>query len=101
MCWPVITEAAWLLRNDVGGSDRLFELLSSPAFAVVPLDEAALAWVGTFVHRYSSARAQVADAATMYLVHRFDAEAVFTLDRRDFTIFRTTDGRGLRLLPEA
>jgi hypothetical protein len=26
---------------------------------------------------------------------------VFTLDRRDFSIYRTTDGRALAILPEA
>jgi hypothetical protein len=27
-------------------------------------------------------------------------EIVFTLDRRDFSIYRTTDGRALRIVPE-
>lgn len=99
-CWPVITEAAWLLRGEVAGVRNLFQLLASDAVKVVELDEHAIPWIGEFLERYSSARAQVADAAVMYLAERNDTDALFTLDRRDFSIYRLSNGKPLRLLPE-
>ena len=40
------------------------------------------------------------DAALMYLAEREGIDSVFALDRRDFTIYRTTDGRALIIIPE-
>ena len=40
------------------------------------------------------------DAALMYLAEREGIDTVFTLDRRDFTIYGTTDGRALAIIPE-
>jgi hypothetical protein len=38
-------------------------------------------------------------AALMYLTEREGIDTVFTLDRRDFSISRTSDGRALTMLP--
>ena len=99
-CWPVITEAAWLLRNEAGAVRSLFEVLASDAVRVVELDDKAISWVGQFLERYSSSKAQVADAAVMYIAERHGIDAVFTLDRRDFSIYRLSSGKPLRLLPD-
>ncbi len=52
------------------------------------------------MNRYASAKAQMADAALMYLTEREGIDSVFTLDRRDFTIYCTTDGHALIIIPE-
>ena len=100
-CWPVITEAAWLLRNEPGGVFALFELLSGEALKVVELERGAVAWIGEFMERHASISAQVADAAVMYLAEFRGAQTVLTLDRRDFGVYRLSDGRSLTILPEA
>lgn len=99
-CWPVLTEAAWLLRGEPGGTRALGRLLESGAVALVELDEAALHWIIAFMERYHSVGAQMADAALMYVAEREGIDAVLTLDRRDFSIYRTTDGRALDIFPE-
>ena len=99
-CWPVLTEAAWLLRNDPGGIKAIGSLIESGVVRLVELDAAALAWIIAFMDRYASAKAQLADAALMYLAEREGIDTVFTLDHRDFSIYRTTDGRALAILPE-
>jgi len=43
--------------------------------------------------------AQVADGALVYLAEREGIDTVFTLDRRDFSVYRLRNGRGLRILP--
>jgi predicted nucleic acid-binding protein len=98
-CWPVITEAAWLLRHDHGGVEGLFRVFQSGAITVAELDRESLLWIPLFLARYASNRAQVADAAVMYLAERYDTETVLTLDRRDFSVYRRTNGKALTLLP--
>jgi uncharacterized protein len=100
-CWPVLTEAAWLLRDEPRGMKVLGELIRSGSVCLVELDEAAFHWIVEFLERYSSAGAQMADAALMYIAEREGIDTVFTLDRRDFSVYRTTDGRALHIVPEA
>jgi predicted nucleic acid-binding protein len=99
-CWPVLTEVAWLLRKEPEGIKVVGELVRSGTLRLVELDEAACHWIIAFLGRYASAGAQLADAALMYIAERDGIDTVFTLDRRDFSIYRTTDGRMLNIVPE-
>jgi len=99
-CWPVLTEVAWLLRNEPKGIKALGGLMHSGSVRLVELDEAAFHWIIKFLERYSSVGAQMADAALMYIAEQEGIDTAFTLDRRDFSIYRTTDGRALNIIPE-
>ena len=44
--------------------------------------------------------AQLADAALVYLAEREGLDTVFTLDRRDFSVYRFSRNRSFHLLPE-
>jgi uncharacterized protein len=101
MCWPVLTEAAWVLRDEPGGIRALGALVTSGSVRVATLEDDALAWMIDFLDRYASAGAQLADAAVMYLAEREGIQTVFTLDRRDFSIYRTTANRALAIVPGA
>ncbi len=98
--WPVITEAAWLLRDDPEAIQRLLTTCDRGPFRLLPLDQAAARWTANFLKRYRKLKAQVADASLVYLAEREGIETIFTLDRRDFSVYRLSDGRSLRLLPE-
>ncbi len=100
-CWPVLTAAAWLLRDDPGGIKAIGGLVQCGSVRVVELDAAALDWIIAFLERYASLGAQMADAAVMYIAEREGIDTVFTLDRPDFSVYRTTDGRALEIVPEA
>lgn len=100
-CWPVLTEAARLLRGEPGAMRVIGDLVRCGALEIVELDEAALHWIVGFLERYASAGAQLADAALVYIAETEGIDVVFTLDRRDFSIYRSTDGRALSLIPEA
>lgn len=99
VCWPVITEAAWLVQNDPQAIAGLFRGFSAGFVRLVDLDHAAIPWMQSFLWRYQNIGAQVADAAIMYLAERDGLDTVFTLDRRDFSIYRLPSGRALNLLP--
>ena len=99
-CWPVLTEVAWLLRNEPKRLTALGGLIRSGSVRLVELDELAFHWIVAFLERYSSVGAQMADAALMYIAEQEGIDTVLTLDRRDFSVYRTTDGRALNIVPE-
>lgn len=99
-CWPVITEAAWLLRREHGAMKAIDGLISSGAVRLVELDATALSWAVSFMERYSTLGAQLADAALMFIAEHEGIDTVFTLDRRDFSVYRTETGKALAVVPE-
>jgi len=99
--WLVITEAAWLLRRVPGGVERLVELLESGLVRCHDLDAAFPAWLKGFLRQYADLRPQIADASLVYVAGNYQTETVFTLDRRDFQVFRNLDGKQFRLVPES
>ena len=99
-CWPVLTEAIWLLRHYPGAVQRLLSGFDSGLFQLLTLDEAAVPWVAKFLARYKKIGAQAADAALMYLAEREDIDTIFTFDRKDFSVYRMRGNRALRVLPE-
>jgi uncharacterized protein len=99
-CWPVLTEAAWLLRRRPDGLARLFNGFADGLFALLPLDADDLAAIAAIMHRYEDAGLQLADAALVHLAEREGIRTVFTLDRRDFSIVRLKRNRALKIVPE-
>jgi hypothetical protein len=100
-CWPCITEAAWLLRKQPLGVDRLFAELASRSFGILEIDLAGVRRIREFLETYRSFGAQVADAALIHLAEREGIETIFTLDRRDFSVYRTNRGAALRVIPDS
>jgi predicted nucleic acid-binding protein len=98
--WPVITEAAWLLRHTAGGLQQVLSFVESDLLVCVDLGPDAAAWMRSFLDRYADLRPQLADASLVYAAERLGTETIFTLDRRDFVVFRSAAGRPFRLLPE-
>jgi len=98
-CWPVITEAAWLLRAYPQAIRKLLSSFDGRPFELVPLGETDLPGIAAILAKYESLGIQVADASLVHLANREGLETIFTLDRRDFGVLRLARGRKLRLLP--
>jgi hypothetical protein len=98
-CWPVLTEAAWLLRSDPRVVRRLLEAVRDGLFRVFELSSEDAGAIAAVVKKYSNLDLQLADAALLHLARREGIDTLFTLDRRDFSIVRGRGGRRLRLIP--
>ena len=98
-CWPVITEAAWLLRHHGSAVERLLGSFDVGLLKMLMLDDQAPSWLAAFLRRYRTMGAQIADGALVYLAERERIDTLFTLDRRDFSVYRLGNGRSLRILP--
>jgi predicted nucleic acid-binding protein len=99
-CWPVLTEAAWLLRHSPRAVERLLAGANGDFLEVLTMAGTEAKAIGVIMKRYESIRPQLADAALVYLADREKIDTIFTLDRRDFSIYRTSRRRAFRLVPE-
>ena len=99
-CWPVVTEAAWLLRERPDSLHRLFDSFDGGFFALLPLDASDMPATAGLMKRHASLGLQFADAALVHLAERENIRTIFTTDRRDFSIIRLKRNRALRLIPD-
>ena len=100
-CWPVIAEAAWLLRRNRKAHDGMLEWIESGVIELMDLRSSDVRRVREILREYESLNPQFADACLVHLAEREDIDTIFTLDRRDFSVYRTKRGKAFRLLPEA
>jgi len=99
-CWPVITEAAWLLRAYPGVVSLLLRRVSEGVPAMLPLSSLEARPIGDLMKKYESMKPQLADASLVYLADRESLDTIFTLDRRDFSVYRSARNRRFRLIPD-
>jgi uncharacterized protein len=99
-CWPVITEAAWLLRRHRGAVPRLLGSISEGFLELLPIQSAEAAEIGKLMEKYRNIRPQLADAALVYLAERDGFDVIFTLDQRDFSVYQAGRKRAFRIIPE-
>ena len=98
-CWPVITEAAWLLRAYPRAILKLLSSFHCRPFEIVTLGETDLPAIAAILAKYEDLGIQFADASLVHLANREGIESMFTLDRRDFGVVRLAHGKKLRLIP--
>jgi uncharacterized protein len=100
-CWPVITEAMWLLRANPRAVHKLLASIGDGFVDLLPLAAAEAKAIADVMQRYEDIRPQLADAALVYLAGRENIDTIFTLDRRDFSIYPSTRNRPFRVVPDA
>lgn len=98
-CWPVITEAAWLLRRSGAAVQQLVRSLDVGFLELLPLTADDATAIASILKKYGDLGMQLADAALLHLATRDGIQTVFTLDRRDFSVYRLPRGRAFRILP--
>ena len=80
-CWPVLTEAAYLLRQFPPRVSELLSWCDGTAFEILSLTASDLPGINRILQKYSDQGFDLADAALMYLAERNGIDHVFTLDR--------------------
>jgi predicted nucleic acid-binding protein len=97
--WSVLAEAAWLLRRVPESLPQLMNLISSGLVVCPEMDADAAPMIADLARTYADLRPELADLTLLYLADRDSIENIFTLDRRDFYVYRTRRGKPLRLVP--
>jgi predicted nucleic acid-binding protein len=99
-CWSVITEAAWLLRTHSLAVQQLLRSMHNGFLELLPLNSLEAKGIADILKKYESIRPQLANATLIYLAQRDEIDTIFTLDRRDFSVYRSAQKRPFRILPE-
>ncbi|QDZ39151.1 PIN domain-containing protein [Euhalothece natronophila Z-M001] len=99
--WPVLTEVQYLLRQNPTALQGLFLAFEQGLFVLEPLSPEALPWLQKILNKYQEITPQLADVSLMYLAETKAIKTIFTLDRRDFSIYRFTNKQAPSLLPSS
>lgn len=100
-CWAAIAEAAWRLRSRPERVDKLVRLVAVGSLLIPAFDaRKAAPRIQELLIRYRSIRAQLADVTLLYLADERGTDRIFTLDRRDFAVYRLRRNRRIRIIPE-
>lgn len=97
--WPVLVETAYFLHRDPASQRLLFSAVAARFLEILPLEPAEFLAIADLAQKYHDLTPQLADLSLVYLAAREKLSVIFTLDRRDFTVFRQTSGAAFTLLP--
>jgi uncharacterized protein len=97
--WPVVTEAMYMLRAYWRAQDALWEMLDTGAVEIMPLVIEELPRMRELMRKYRDQPMDLADAALVRVAERERLRRIFTLDRRDFQIYRPSRIGRFAILP--
>ena len=97
--WPVITEAMYLLDFSSQAQDAFWRLLERDAVKILPLDARDVPRMRELMRKYRDLPMDLADAALVRAAERERISRVFTIDRRDFEVYRPRGLRRFTILP--
>jgi predicted nucleic acid-binding protein len=91
--WPAFTEAMYLLRSSQAAQRALWEMVIRGAIMFLYIDVEHASQMRNLMEKYHDLPMDLADAALVHVAERQNIRRIFTLDRRDFTVYRTIHGR--------
>jgi uncharacterized protein len=86
--WPVLTEAMYLLSFSWEAQTALMEMIETGAVEIVPLGVDDVPRMRELMRKYRDLPMDLADAALVRVAERERQRRIFTIDRRDFQIYR-------------
>lgn len=98
--WPALTEALYLLGFSWKAQDALWEFLKRGALTLLPLEAPDLPRMRELMEKYRDLPMDLADAALVRVAEREKIRRIFTLDRRDFSLYRPERLGSFEILPE-
>jgi hypothetical protein len=97
--WPVVTEAMYMLRAYWRAQEALWEMVETGAVEILPLGTDDVARMKELMRKYRDLPMDLADAALVRVAERERVRRIFTLDRRDFQIYRPSRIGRFSILP--
>jgi len=97
--WPAVTEAMYLLADVAGAQDILWEMIERGPLRLLPLYAADLPRMRELMRKYADRPMDMADAALVRAAEREGVRKIFTIDRKDFSVYRLHNRLRPVLLP--
>lgn len=98
--WPALVEAMYLLETWAEQS-ALWAMIEAGPITLAPLDDADTSDLRALMHKYRDLPMDLGDAALVHVAGRDGYRRVFTLDQRDFEVYRVGARERFTVLPEA
>ena len=97
--WPALTEAMYLLQSRPMAQDALLEQVETENLGLLPLDRSDFPRIRELMRQYRDLPMALADAALVRVAERDGMDTVFTVDRRDFQVYRLFGRRRFKIIP--
>lgn len=97
--WPVLTEAMYLLSFSLQAQIALWEMIEFGAVEILQLVNEDIACMKELMRKYRDLPIDLADAALVRVAERERLRRIFTVDRRDFQIYRPSRIGRFTVLP--
>ena len=101
MCtvWPSLAEASHLLRKSTRAQSWLLQLIELETIKIADLDAHDVPRICELMKKYHDLPMDLADAAIVRVAERERIHRLFTIDQKDFRIYRPAHIRHFTLLP--
>jgi uncharacterized protein len=86
--WPALTEAMYHLGDLPAAQEKLLEMVDLGPLKLLPLEANDLSRIRELMRQYRDLPMDFADAALVRVAEREGIRTIFTVDHRDFSIYR-------------
>jgi predicted nucleic acid-binding protein len=86
--WPPVTKAMYLLGDLPRAQEALWEMLARGVLQLLPLDLTDAPRMRELMSKYADRPMDPADAALVRVAEREGIRKIFTVDRKDFGVYR-------------
>jgi len=97
--WPPVTEAMYLLADLPKAQQAIWEMVERGALQLLPLHAADVPRIRELMRKYADRPMDMADAALLRVAERDGIRKIFTIDRKDFSVYRLHNRIRPTLLP--
>ncbi len=98
--WMPVTEAMYLLGFSVDAQSALLEMIERGMLQILSLEADDLPSIRKLMQQYADLPMDFADATLVQLAKRHGIDQIFTLDRRDFAVYRLRRGKAFTIIPD-
>ena len=97
--WPVLTESFYLLGFSWKAQDNLWEFIMRGGVDILSLDDKQQARCRQMMEKYADLPMDLADGTLVVVAESKKVKKVFTLDHKDFRIYKPSHTKRFTLLP--
>ena len=97
--WPVLTECFYLLNFSWEVQDSVWLFIQRGGIEIYPLEKELLIRCRELMRQYRDLPMDLADATLVVLAEVLDLSKIFTLDQKDFSVYRFKGRKRFTLIP--
>ena len=97
--WPALTEAVYLVQRWPKAQSEILKLVESGALRVLQVGREDMPRVRALMEKYRDLPMDLADAVLVRVAERERVRTIFTVDRRDFSVYRPQGLGKFKILP--